>query len=143
MIRPTAPRVMNGKWGMLYWDGEPVFEIDSFEAKIKIDREDLEFAGEMSKDSKMVGFTGEYSFKIKKVYSRGQTKMADAIKRGIDVRSQLIGKVDDPDAFGSERVVLSNCWFNELTLMKFEVGKKLEEEYSGGFTDYDFPDLVA
>jgi len=116
MQRPSAERVMNGKFGMIYWDGEPLYEIDSFEAKVKIDREDIEFAGQMGKDSKMVGWTGEYSFKIKKVYSRGQTKLANAIKSGIDVRSQLIGKVDDPDAFGSERVVLSNCWFNELHL---------------------------
>jgi len=27
--------------------------------------------------------------------------------------------------------------------MNFEVGKKLEEEFTGGFTDYDFPDLVS
>ena len=143
MIRPTAPRVMNGKYGMLYLNGEPLYEVDSFDAKVKIDREDIEFAGEMGKDSKMVGYTGEFSFKIKKVYSRGQKLLADSIKNGIDVRSQLIGKVDDPDAFGSERVVLSNCWFNELSLMKFEIGKKIDEEFTGGFTDYDFPDLVT
>ena len=49
---------------------------------------------------------------------------------------------DDPDAFGSERLVLNNCWFGDLTLMSFENAKVLEEEYSGGFTDFDFPDLV-
>lgn len=25
-VKPTAPRVMNGKWGMVYLDGEPVYE---------------------------------------------------------------------------------------------------------------------
>ena len=38
--KPTAPRVMNGKWGMVYIDGEPVYETDSYEAKVKIERED-------------------------------------------------------------------------------------------------------
>ena len=53
------------------------------------------------------------------------------------------GAVSDPDAYGSERVVLYNCWFGDLTLMSFETGKVMEEEFSGGFTDFDFPDTVA
>lgn len=28
-VKPTVPRVMNGKWGMVYLDGEPVYETDS------------------------------------------------------------------------------------------------------------------
>ena len=34
-VKHTAPRVMNGKWGMVYFDGEPVYETDSYEAKLK------------------------------------------------------------------------------------------------------------
>ena len=141
-VKPTAPRVMNGKYGMLYWNGEPIFEVDSFEAKIKIDREDISFVGTMGKDSKMTGFSGEYSFKIKKIFSRGQILFANAIKEGRDIRSQFIGKIDDPDSYGSERLILENCWLNELTLMKFESGKIGEEEFGGGFTDYYFADTV-
>jgi CheY-specific phosphatase CheX len=105
---------------MLYWDGEPVYEVSSFEAKIKIDREDLSFAGKMGKDSKMTGYSGEWSMKIKKVFSRGQAKLAKAIREGNDVRSQFVGKLNDPDAYGSERLVLQDCWFSELSLMNFE-----------------------
>lgn len=143
MKKPNAPRVMNGKWGMVYWDGEPVYEVDSFEAKIKLNRETQSFVGEMAEDSKLTGFAGEFSFKIKKIFSRGQIKFAKAIKQGRDVRCQLVGKVNDPDAYGSERLVLENCWFGDLTLMAFESGKIGTEEFSGGFTDFDFPDLVA
>ena len=142
MKKPSAPRVMNGKFGMLYWDGEPVYEVDSFEAKLKLDREDVDFVGEMGKDSKLMGYTGEFSFKIKKIFSRGQKKIALAIRDGKDPRAQFIGKVDDPDAYGSERVVLDNCWFSDVTLMNFEVGKFLSDEFSGGFTEFSFPDLV-
>ena len=141
--KPTAPRVMSGTFGMLYWDGEPVYEVSSFEAKLKVNRETVTFAGDMTEDSKLMGTAGEWSFKVKKVFSRGQTKIATQIKKGIDPRCQFIGKVDDPDAYGSERLVLDNCWFGDLTLMSFETGKVLEEEFSGGFTDFDFPDTVA
>ncbi|MCK9479705.1 MAG: phage tail tube protein [Firmicutes bacterium] len=140
--KPTAPRVMNGKWGMIYWDGEPIFEVSKFEAKLKLEREDLDFAMQMASDSKMTGYSGEFSFTIKKIFSRGQIKFANAIKQGRDIRCQLIGKLSDPDAYGSERLVLNNCWFSDLVLMSFESSKTLEEEFSGGFTDFDFPDLV-
>ena len=47
-VKPTAPRVMNGKWGMVYFDGEPVYETDSYEAKLKIEREDVDFVMQMA-----------------------------------------------------------------------------------------------
>jgi hypothetical protein len=140
--KPTAPRVMSGTHGKLYWDGELIFECNSFEAKLKLNRETVTFAGDMTEDSKLLGTAGEWSAKIKKIFSRGQIKVAQAIKAGRDPRSQFIGVLNDPDAYGSERVVLNNCWFGDITLMSFETGKLLEEELSGGFTDYDFPDLV-
>ena len=57
-------------------------------------------------------------------------------------KRQCFGAVSDPDAYCSERVVLYNCWFGDLTLMSFEAGKVMEEEFSGGFTDFSFPDTV-
>lgn len=141
-VKPTAPRVMNGKWGMVYLNGEPVWETDSYEAKVKIEREDVDLVMQMAKDSKMTGLTGEWSMKIKKVFSRGAQLLADSIKKGQDVRIQIISKLDDPDAYGSERLVVENAWFNELTLQKFENAKMVDEEYSGGFTDFYFPDIV-
>ena len=67
--KPTAPRVMSGTFGMLYWDGEPVYEVSSFEAKLKVNRETVTFAGDMTEDSKLMGTAGEWSFKVKKVFS--------------------------------------------------------------------------
>ena len=116
-VKPTAPRVMNGKWGMVYLDGEPVYETDSYEAKVKIEREDVDFVMQMAKDSKMTGLTGEWSMKVKKVFSRGAQLLSEKINQGQDVRIQIISKIDDPDAYGSERLVIENAWFNELTLL--------------------------
>jgi len=44
----------------------------------------------------------------------------------------------------SERVSVGNVWFDEITLMSFEKGKKLEEDYKFGFTpsDADFIDTI-
>lgn len=137
-------RQINGSWGQLWWDGELIYEVESFEAKITANREDVPMAGSLDIDSKITSLKGEGSFKVKKVFSRGIKKLLQAWKEGRDVRSQLIGKLADPDAYGSERVVINNVWFNEFTLMQFEMGQKLEREFPFGFTpsDVDFPDTI-
>lgn len=133
-----------GNWGQLWWNGELVYEIEAFEAKVTANREDVPIG--MDLDSKITGLKGEGSFRVKKVFSRGKQAMLNAWKKGEDVRASLVGKIKDPDAIGkqSERVSIDNVWFNELTLMQFEKGQKLEEEYPFGFTpsDADFVDTI-
>lgn len=144
MSNITGRNQWTGTYGKLWWDGEEVFEIESFQASIKIERDDVTMAGNLDSDSKIKSRKGEGKFKVKKVFDRGKRKFLEAYLSGKDVRSQLIGLVRDPDAIGnqSSRIVLNNVWFNDLTLMDFELGKKMEEEMSFGFTpsDVDFPD---
>lgn len=144
MAKPKGLNQIAGTHGYLWWDGEQVFEVESFEAKITANREDVQMG--MDVDSKVTGFKGEGTLKIKKVFSRGISKLLDAWKKGTDPRSQLVGKLADPDAVGqqSERVVINNVWFNELTLMQFEKGQVLSVEFPFGFTpsDVDFPDQI-
>lgn len=139
--KPTAARVMNGTHGYCYWDGDIVFEVSSGEAIVKPDREDVTFSGDMWKDSKLMALAGEHKLKIRKVFSRAKA-LAEAYAKGLDPRSELVLKLDDPDAYGAERVALHNCWFNDITLMAFESGKIAEEEYGGGFTGFDYLDAV-
>ena len=142
MKKPTAPRVISGTHGFVYWDNEVVFEVNFAEATLKPDREDVTFAGDMWKDSKLMAVGGEWKIKVKKVFSRARA-LAEEFSKGRDPRSELIYKLADPDAFGAERIALHNCWFNDLTLMSFENGKTVEEEFSGGFTSFDYLDSIT
>ncbi len=140
-VKPTASRVMNGTHGYAFWDGELVFELSSGSAVVKPDREDVTFSGDLWKDSKVTALSGEHNLKIKKIFSRAK-ELAEAFAKGQDPRSEIVLKLDDPDAYGAERVALHNCWFNDVTLMAFESGKIAEEEYGGGFTGFDYLDSV-
>lgn len=139
--KPTAPRVMSGTHGYVYWNGDIVFEASKAESSIKTDREDITFSGDMWKDSKLMSLGGEFSLTVRKVYSRAK-ELAEAFSQGKDPRSELVYKLDDPDAFGAERIALHNCWFNDLTLLSFENGKIAEDEFSGGFTSFNYLDSV-
>ena len=68
--------------------------------------------------------------------------VANKIKEGKDVRVTIVGVLSDPDALGEERITMYNCWFNDLNLMDFEIGKLVEEEIGGGFTDFEYIDSV-
>lgn len=127
----------NGSWGKVWWDNELLFEISKFEVNVTADREDVLIG--ISKDSKVVSFTGDFTITIKSVVNRNINKWLEAWKAGLDPRSTLVGLIEDPDAVNGqkERISIDNCWFNKVSLLNFEKGKVVEKEYSGGFTPED------
>ena len=112
--------VVSGSWGELWWDGEKLAILNKFELKTTPERVDIPGEG-LDIDSKIVAVKAEGSFSVKK----------------LDPRSELIGKLDDPDAFGAERVSVRNVWFNEISIMSFEKKKEVDEEYKFGCTASD------
>lgn len=142
MAKPDARLVINGTYGRVWVDGELWAEVDSFEAKVTINYEDVNFAGEGATFKKAIGWSGEGSMTIKKIYSRVQQKMAAAVRRGEYPRLQIVGKLADPGAFGAERVALYDVTVNEFSLLKFEQKTLGSEEVPFAFSDYEAIDLI-
>ena len=136
-IKYRGRRRWNGSHGRVWWDGEMLFEIAKFEAKVTADREDVLIGN--SKDSKITSLTGEGSFTIKSVINRNINRYLEEWKNGHDPRATLVGLIDDPDAVEGqkERSIIDNVWFNELMLMAFEKGQVVEKEFTFGFTPED------
>lgn len=138
-----ASNVINGTYGRVWVDGELWAEVDSFEAKVTVTYEDVNFAGDGATHKKGTGWTGEGSMTIKKIYSRVQRAMADNVRKGMYPRLEIVGKVQDPDAFGAERVALHDVTVNEFMLMKFEQKTIGNEEIPFAFSDYEMIDTIA
>lgn len=130
-------RRWSGNWGRVWWDGELLFEISKFEAKVTAEREDVPIDNDI--DTKIVGLKGEGTITIKRVVNRNMRRFLEAWTRGEDPRTQLVVLLADPDAVNKqeERISIDNVWFNELLLMAFEKGKVVEAEYPFGFTPSD------
>lgn len=139
---PRVGQVISGTHGYFWWNGDICYEITSFEAKLKTNRETINFAGQMWDDSKLMSVSGEWSAKVKKIYSRGKV-YAEKLSQGIDERLTLTSKLEDPDNGGTERIQLTSCWLDELTLQSFENGKLAEDEFSGGFTGFEYLDTIT
>lgn len=142
MNRIKGNRVINGTWGEVWLDGEYVSECYRLQAKINFNKEDVPLCGQMATDKKITSVSCTGSMRMHKVNSRMALAIGEKIKNGIDPRFTVISKLDDPDAYGAERVVLRNVSFDDLTLADWEVARNGSIEAPFTFTDYDFLDTV-
>lgn len=143
MTKIKANKQINGTFGAVWVNGEKWLDIESFESKVTINFEDVNMAEDLATHKKMTGWAGEGSMTVKKVYSRGASLMAAAVKNGQVPDVSIVGKLDDPDAYGAERVSISEVTFNEFTLLAFEQKTLATEELPFNFADYDFIDKIS
>lgn len=137
-----AERIMNGTHGELWLDGDKVSECYGLDAKVEITKEEIDVCGKLGTDTKMMGYKGTGSVKLHKVNSRMMIKISDDIKRGINPRFQILSALKDPAAYGSERVLIKDTAFDDLTLAGWEAKQKGTVECPFTFTDWDDLDNV-
>lgn len=142
MEKLTGNRVISGSNGKVWVNGELWRECKSFEAKVAGEFEDVTFCGDYAKHSKYMGWTGEGTIVLTKVYSRGAKIMAEAFKTGVMPEIKIVGALADPQAFGAERVSISEVIFKEFDLLKFENRTNAEEELPFVFADYDLLESI-
>ncbi|MCB5028014.1 phage tail tube protein [Streptococcus mutans] len=136
-------RQMNGTFGAIWVNGEKWVDVNKFSAKATPEYEDVTMSEDLGMHKKYMGWVGEGEIEVKKIYSRGAALMADAIKTGIMPDITIVGKLDDPDAFGAERISISEITMNEFTLLEFEMKSLAVEEFSFNFADFEFIDKVS
>ena len=61
---------------------------------------------------------------------------------GHDLRKTLVGKLDDPDAYGAERVAVYGVSYDEQVLMDWEAGKAGSMTISFQATNVEYLDKV-
>lgn len=136
-IKPTGVNVLAGANATVEWNGQPLYECRSFDARITLNRTDVQMG--MSVDSKLVGASGSLTLQIYHVYSRIAEEVLEALKAGRDIRFTVRSRIDDPDAVGGqvESTVFNNVWLNEFPLSNWERDNADSQEYTGGFTPTD------
>ena len=133
MGKVNAKNVMNGTYGVVRIDGIEYANIKSFESKVTNTREDLQFSGNLGIDSKLLSSAGSGTMTFRKVNSRVVARQIPQIVSGKDFKTVLILTVDDPDGLGKETISITDVWFNDFDLFKFEMGTTMEETVSFGF----------
>ncbi|PKM71518.1 MAG: phage portal protein [Firmicutes bacterium HGW-Firmicutes-16] len=138
----NATRIMCGTWGEVWLDGEYVGEAYGLQAKVSMNKEDVALCRKMAKDKKTTSISMTGSLKLYKVNSRMAIAIGDKVKKGKDPRFTVISKLDDPDAYGAERILLTNVSFDDLTLADWEAATNGKVEAPFSFTDFEYLDKV-
>ena len=139
----SAKRVISGTWGEVWLDGDKVSECYGLQAKVSFNKEDIALCGQMASDKKVTSIECTGSLRMHKVTSRMALAIGENIRNGKDVRFTIVSKLKDPDAYGAERVVLSNVSFDDLTLADWEAKSVGKVEFPFTFTDYEFLDEIG
>lgn len=140
--RIPANRVMSGTWGQIWVDNEVWAELSGFQAKYTYNKSPVNICGMMAEDAKVTSVKGTGSITVAKVYTRNH-RQADTLLEGHDVRSTIIAKLDDPDAYGAERVALYNVSFDDETIMDFQHGQLAQTTIPFTFTEREWLDVVT
>lgn len=142
MAFENGSRVMNGTWGTVWADGREIAEISAFQLKVTKNWDPISMCGQMAEDRKLTGIKITGSMTLHKVYSRGAEDVRAAVK-GNDARRTLVAKLDDPDAYGAERVAVYGMNYDEQTLMDFAAAKAGSVTVPFQATGFEYLDEVA
>lgn len=124
----NSAEVINGTFGKVWVNNELVANTKSFEAKISIDYEDINVSNNLATQSKMTGYSITGTMTLHKVDSQFIKLYANGLKTGDLPSAKVIAALDDPASKGTERVELTDVYFDEIQLSKFENKTITEEE---------------
>ena len=91
---------------------------------------------------KVTGFSCSGSLTMNKVSSFFIKKLNEDMKQGKQTACTIISKLDDPDAIGSERIVIKDAVFDELILANWSAKTLGEEQINFTFSDWDLLDIA-
>lgn len=136
---------INGTFGRIWLNEDLLANTRSFEVKIKNDYEDIPIPERLAPEYKLLGQEISGTMSMTKIDSRVMKLLAKDLQNGIVPDIKIIGKLDDPAVKGHERIELSGVVFEDITLMKFEHKKVVDEEVpfkASGFKILDAIDPV-
>lgn len=142
MKKYDPKRVINGTFGELWCDDDYMAETTGLEAKVSIEKSEVNQSGTLVKGYKTTGLDLKGTLKMNKVTSYFTKKLSAKIKKGINPTLTIISKLDDPDAYGAERVKLMGVTFDEIPLANWETKKISEESLPFTFTDWKLLDTI-
>lgn len=134
---------INGTFGELWLDDYYMAEVIGFQAKVTIEKEEVIQTGSLEKGYKVTGLDCKGTVKLSKISSFFIQKMSENLKAGKSTVCTIISKLDDPSSDGTERIKLTGCTFDEMTLADWEAKKLVEESYPFTFTGWEIMDAIA
>ena len=136
-------KVINGTFGELWIDDYYMSEVTGLQAKVSLEKTEVNQTGTLAKGYKITGIDCKGTVKLNKVSSYFINKLSENLKAGKTTTCTIISKLADPDSDGMEKIKLTGCTFDEMTLADWEAMKLGEESYAFTFTGWEVMDSIA
>lgn len=120
-----ASRVINGTFGSIYLDGKWLSSFTACKIKDDYDWSELKLPNDRRTKHKLVGVKGSGTITGYKVTSELQKALAENPTRSFEI----ITKLEDPEAYGMERVRIPQVKFNINQIANWKTGEVIEEDW--------------
>ncbi|EOS57660.1 phage tail tube protein [Paenibacillus barengoltzii] len=128
-------RVIMGTFGQIFIEGVWQSNLNHLEASVEAEKKELNLVGTDYTVYKLGRKKGTGTMSGYKVTS-------DMIARGFQ-RFSIIHKLDDPEAYGFERIQLNNCMVDKIVLANWTAGEEVTEETPFTFESYELLDPIV
>lgn len=139
-----ATRTINGSFGEVWLDGEWLTNIQSAEAVVDIDKEEIKRSGTRWVGHKVTSLKGSGTISGYKV-TTDFIKLIGSVSNNTrkPYVTSIILKLNDPESYGYERIQLKGVQFDQIPLGKFEVGSLVEEALPFTFSGYALMNTIT
>lgn len=128
-------RVIMGTFGQIFIEGVWQSNLNHLEASVEAEKKELNLVGTDYTVYKLGRKKGIGTMSGYKVTS-------DMIARGFQ-KFSIIHKLDDPEAYGFERIQLNNCMVDKIVLANWTAGEEVTEETPFTFESYELLDPIV
>ena len=130
-------RVMHGNGGYAWWQGKQLATLQSVEAKVSGDFEEINVCGDPATYAIYNGYSGEGTLTWLKVDSTVLEELAEAYQTGIMPEISIVTAQKQRGTSKVERVAYSDITITEFMLAKFEKKAMTEEEVPFKFGNFE------
>lgn len=128
-------RAILGTFGQAFIDGVWQTNVNHLEAKVAIEKRELNLVGTEWTKHKKGRKTGTGTISGYKVSSA-------MIQRDFG-KFEIISKLDDPEAYGMERIRLTGCMMDEMVLANWTAGEEVMDETPFTFEGFELLDPIV
>ncbi len=135
-------KTINGTFGEVWVDDYYMAEVTGLQAKVTLKKDSVNQTGTLAEGYKVTGLECKGTLKYNKVTSYFIRLLSENLKKGKETVCTIISKLADPESDGAERIKLTGCTFDELTLADWEAKKLGEESVPFTFTGWELLDTI-
>ena len=135
-------RVLHSNQGNMWFNGKRLSTLQSVEAKVTGDFEEVNNCGDPATYRIYNGYSGEGTFTMLKIDSEVLKLMADAFKTGEMPTMTIITALEQKGTNKVERVAYSDVTIDEMYLAKFEKKSKIEEAVPFKFGHFEVLETI-